>query len=69
MALNMRVQLSAAPGRDTSLVLGDATVAHQLGPPVVRFYPFRGGRAPTKIVYSKKGTLILTSLLEDLVRY
>ena len=31
------------------------------------FYPFLGEGSPTKIDYSKKGTLILTSLLEDLV--
>ena len=37
-----------------------------LGPPVVPFYPFFGGRGPTKIDYRKKGTLILASLLEDL---
>ena len=38
-----------------------------LGPPVVPFYPCLGGRSPTKIDYRKKGTLISTSLLEDLV--
>ena len=38
-----------------------------LGPPVVPFYPFWGEGSPTKIDYSKKGTLIRTSLLEDLV--
>ena len=31
------------------------------------FYPFFGEGSPTKIDYRKKGTLILTSLLEDLV--
>ena len=31
------------------------------------FYPFWGEGFPTKIDYRKKGTLILTSLLEDLV--
>ena len=30
------------------------------------FYLFLGEGAPTKIDYRKKGTLILTSLLEDL---
>ena len=30
------------------------------------FYPFLGEGSPTKIDYRKKGTLILTSLLEDL---
>ena len=30
-------------------------------------YPFLGEGSPTKIDYRKKGTLILTSLLEDLV--
>ena len=29
------------------------------------FYPFLGEGSPTKIDYIKKGTLILTSLLED----
>ena len=38
----------------------------QLGPPAVPFYPFLGEGYPTKIDYIKKGTLILTSLLEDL---
>ena len=40
---------------------------HILGPPVVPFYPFLGEGSPAKIDYRKKGTLILTSLLEDLV--
>ena len=31
------------------------------------FYPFLGEGSPTKIDYRKRGTLILTSLLEDLV--
>ena len=38
-----------------------------LGPPVVPFYPFLREGSPTKIDYRKMGTLILTSLLEDLV--
>ena len=38
----------------------------KLGAPVVPFYPFVGEGSPTKIDYKKKGTLILTSLLEDL---
>ena len=39
-----------------------------LGRPVVPFYPLLGEGAPTKMDYRKKvGTLILTSLLEDLV--
>ena len=37
-----------------------------LGRPVVPFYPFFGEGSLTKIDYRKKGTLILTSLLEDL---
>ena len=38
-----------------------------LGPPVVPFYPFLGEGSPTKIDYRKTvGTLMLTSLLEDL---
>ena len=39
---------------------------YELGPPVVLFYPFLRESSPTKIDYCKKGTLILTSLLEDL---
>ena len=39
-----------------------------LGPPVVPFStPFLREGSPTKIDYRKKGTLILASLLEDLV--
>ena len=38
-----------------------------LGPPVVPFYPFLGEGVSTKLDYRTKGTLILTSLLEDLV--
>ena len=34
---------------------------------VVSFYPFFGEGSPAKIDYRKKGTLILTSLLEDRV--
>ena len=30
------------------------------------FYPFWGEGSPTKIDYRKNGTLVLTSLLEDL---
>ena len=37
-----------------------------LGPPVVPFYPCLAEGSPTKIDYRKKGTLILSSLLEDL---
>ena len=39
-----------------------------LGPPVVPFYPFAEEGSPTKIktIEKKYGTLILTSLLEDL---
>ena len=40
-----------------------------LGPPVAPFCPFLGQGSPTKIDYTKKGTLILASLLEDLVFY
>ena len=32
------------------------------------FLPFLGEGSPTKIDYRQKGALILTSLLEDLVR-
>ena len=45
-------------GRDTNSCLG---------PPVVPFCPFLGEGSPTEIDYRKKGALILTSLLEDLV--
>ena len=34
--------------------------------PIVPFYPFLGEGSHTKIDYRKQGTLILTSLLEDL---
>ena len=40
-----------------------------IGPPVMPFYPFLGEGSPTKIDYRKKGTLILTFLLEDLDRF
>ena len=33
------------------------------------FFPFLGEVPPTKIDYRKKGALIRTSLLEDLVKY
>ena len=39
---------------------------HRQGPPVVPFYPFLEEGSPTKTDYRQKGTLILTSLLEDL---
>ena len=41
-----------------------------IGPPVVPFYRFFFGweGSPTKVDYRKKGTLIKTSLLEDLVK-
>ena len=42
------------------------TMETHLGPPVVPFYPFFGEGSPTKIDYRKKGSLILSSLLEDL---
>ena len=38
-----------------------------LGPPVVPFCPFWGEGSPTKIDCRKKGTLIPTSPLSDLV--
>ena len=42
--------------------------ASHLGPPVVPFLTlFLGEGSPAKIDYRKKGTLILTSLLKDLV--
>ena len=41
--------------------------SNKLGPPVVPFHLFFWEGSHTKIGYSKKGTLIVTSLLEDLV--
>ena len=46
-----------------------ATQELLLGPPVVPFYPFLGEGSPTKINYRIQGTLILTSLLEDLTQH
>ena len=43
-------------------------VDDQLGPPVVPFYPVFGEGSPTKRDYRKKGALVLTSKLEDLVK-
>ena len=40
-----------------------------LGPPVATFYPFFGEGSPTKTDYRKKGTLILSFLLEDPVLF
>ena len=41
-------------------------VKYILGQPVVPFYPFLGEGSLININYRKKGTLILTSPLEDL---
>ena len=49
-------------------ILNDVKVSI-LGPPAVPFYPFLREGSPTKIDYRTKGTLILTSLLEDLVYF
>ena len=46
---------------------GRGVPCFHLGPPVVRFYPFLGESSPNRLDYRKKGTLIPTSLLEDLV--
>ena len=55
--------------QDLPDVLGTGRIAAELGPPVVRFYPFLVGRVPLlKFDYRKKGTVILTSPLEDLVK-
>ena len=51
---------------EAPLVLWCSRENVSLGPPVVPFYPFLGEGSSTKIDYLKKGTLILTSLLEDL---
>ena len=48
------------------VVLRSLSWLAMLGPPVVLFYPFWGEGSPTKTDYRKKGTLILSSLLEDL---
>ena len=57
---------TAAIRRTTpSWTLGERA-EQQLGPPVVSFYPFLQEGVPNKISHIKKGTLILTSLLEDL---
>ena len=46
---------------------GPNLVVALLGPPEVQFYPFSGEGSPTKINQNEKvGTLILTSILEDL---
>ena len=63
-------QVPLRSGRRAGLPSGRRCAAKlagaQLGPPVVPFLtPFL---VATKIDYRKKGTLILTSLLEDLVR-
>ena len=51
-----------------TVILWRKAVCRLLGPPVVPFYPFFGEGSPTtKIDYRKKGALILSSLLEDLV--
>ena len=53
-------------GLDLGLDLGEQVPS--LGPPVVPFSPlFLRQGSPTKMDYRKKGTLILTSMLEDLV--
>ena len=46
----------------------DSQTDFSLGPPVVPFSPlFLGRGSPIKIDYRKKGTLIRTSLVEELV--
>ena len=48
----------------------ESTRSPVVGPPVVPFFsPFLGEGSHTKIDYRKKGTLVLTSLLEDLVLF
>ena len=55
-------------GRATLILLYEfVNLFFHQGPPVVPFYPFLAEGSPTKIDYRKKGTLIPTSLLEDLV--
>ena len=54
---------------EAALALGSC-VTLLLGPPIVPFYPLLGDPgegSPTKIDYSEKGTLILTSLRKNLV--
>ena len=65
----LRQHLKRGPpplSRVPSFVFWPHGTFQQLGPPVVPFYPFLGEGSPTKIDYRRKGTLILTSLLEDL---
>ena len=57
--LNSGVQAGAIHRREAQLTY--------LGPPVVPFCPFLGEGSPTKIGYRTKGTLFVTSLLDDLV--
>ena len=51
----------------SSMLIPLFTLVYYTRSPVVPFYPFLGEGSPTKIDYRKKGTLIPTSLLEDLV--
>ena len=46
----------------------EAYPLERLGPPVVPFLPFFGEGSPTKLDYRRKGTLILTVVLEDLAQ-
>ena len=56
--------------QDAQVMYAGATSKHQLGPParcpLSSVFGWEG--FPTKIDYRKGGTLILTSLLEDLAR-
>ena len=58
---------SESTGFDRLVFPGWVPVWSRLAPPVVPFCRFLGEGSPTKIDYRKKGALILTSLLEDLV--
>ena len=58
-------------GQQDCFKMGCLNVKHELnkcnlGPPLVPFYSFLVEGSPTTIDYRKKGTLILSSILEDL---
>ena len=61
----MDVRCQVSPNQKVKFTWGDL-VDFNLGPRVVPFYNFLGEDSPTKIDYRQKGTLFLTSLLEDL---
>ena len=65
----MSMDVPGAGGEEVRLLVGavEACPKRILGPPVVPLLPFFGWEgSPTKIDYRKKGTFILSSLLENL---